>query len=111
MTNGINFNQQFKEWLSSAPADGIPIDTVQITHPRWGNIWLAKWRENISARLETGAYQEFQAADFAIDQLPVNQGTGQTIQAILNGLDGQIYQQLKAMTISDRFKLLIDLPV
>lgn len=102
MTTGIVFNEEFKQWLSSAPSDGVPIDTVEVYHPKWGSIWLAKWKNNITARLETGAYQEFTAADFSIDQLPITKGTGQTIQAALNGLEGRIYQQLKSLTPEDR---------
>lgn len=102
MTTGIVFNEDFKNWLSSAPADGIPIDTVQISHPKWGNIWLAKWKTNIQVRLENGAFQEFLAADFSIDQLPITRGTGQTIQAALNGLEGRIYEELKSLTVADR---------
>lgn len=92
---------QFKEWLASALPNGVPIDTIEIYHPRWNRIWLARWKSNFSAVLETGAIQEFQAADFAIEQLPVEEGTGQRIRAAINGLDGGIYEQLIALSDSD----------
>ncbi len=99
---GIIFQEEFKEWLSSAPSDGIPIDTVDIFHPRWGHIYLARWRSPITVRLETGAYVSFRAADFFIEQLPIEGGTGQNIKALLNGLDGALYSEIKAMTVADR---------
>lgn len=99
---GIVFDERFKEWLASAPTNGVPIDTVQITHPRWGNIWLARWTTPFTARLETGNFVTFTPADFAIEQLPIQEGTGQTIKALINGLDGALYEEIKAMTVVDR---------
>lgn len=99
---GIQFDKQFKEWLASAPTDGVQVDTLEIFHPRWQSIYLARWKTPFQARIETGEYITFTPADFAIEQLPVENGTGQTIRAMLNGLDGAIYEELKALTFEDR---------
>lgn len=99
---GIVFQEQFKEWLSSAPADGVPIDTVEIFHPKWGPIYLARWRTPVTAKLETGVFVSFQAADFIIEQIPIEEGTGQTIKALINGLDGALYEQIKGLTVAER---------
>ena len=87
---GIVFRQEFKEWLASAPTDGYPIDTIEIKHPRWGSIFLASQTSPITARLENSEVVVFQPADFFIEQIPIQEGTGQTIKAFINGLDGAI---------------------
>ena len=107
MTTGIIFDERFKEWLSSAPTEGVAIDTIQIFHPRWGNIWLARWRSSFTARLETGEFVNFTPADFAIEQLPIEEGTGQSIKALINGLDGALYEEIKAMTPVDRMTTIL----
>lgn len=104
---GIVFEEAFKEWLSSAPPEGVPIDTIEIRHPRWGSIFLARWQGPITARLENSSVVTFQPADFFIEQIPIQEGTGQTIKALINGLDGAIYEQIKAMTVADRMTAIL----
>lgn len=95
-------DERFRIWLASAPSTGVPVDTIQIYHPKWGYIYLARWRSPFTAFLENGQQQTFQSADFAIEPTGIESSTGQTVRAAINGLDGQLYAQLKKLNTVDR---------
>ena len=94
--------ERFLTWLASAPSSEQILDTIEIFHPKFGTIRLVNSSDSFTTKDETGSSITFDPGDFQIEFATVEFGTGNVVNAAINGGNGQIYKALKNLTFNDR---------
>ena len=106
MGDTVTTTSAYNQWISSAETNEALIETIQVSHPMWGDVWLANWDRNILATLEAvpggGVVQEFLASRFYLEPAGLTSGTEQVSNLSITSLDGLLYEYFADMTIVDR---------
>lgn len=95
----------YRKWLATGYTRRGVIDTIQVSHPKWGDLYLANWDSDIDCTLDDVAGDPvvtFNASRFQLQKAQVTGGTDQTTTITINSFDGLLYGELKAMTPAER---------
>lgn len=100
----IDWEESYKEWLSTGITDARIIETMEIAHPSFTSLFVVNSEqvETLPLADQGGTLQDFSAARFVLDPTPVNQSTEQQTQVLVSSLEGNIYRELKNMTMAER---------
>ena len=97
---------EYRQWLSSAETDAALIETIQVQHVSFPDVWLVNWDRDITATLEAvpggSAVQTFQAARFYLEPQEVSDGTEQGTALTISSLGGALYEYFADMTPAQR---------
>lgn len=93
---------EYQEWMASAHTDAAIVETIDIEHSAFTDIWLARWAVDFECTDELARTRTFQAADFRLEPGAVQDNMDQGTQGIIRALDGALYEALLAMTAAER---------
>ena len=97
----MTYGDFYKRWLSSAPTEGYEITALEIVHPAFGTIRLANNTLPLTLKHEDFIWYDYQAANFVF-VLPSNDlSTSDRAVARFGSLEGQLYEQVKRISVSD----------
>lgn len=96
---------EYKEWLSSAPTSVAMVETLQVSHSSWTDIYIANWDEGFTGTLEDGSSQaQYVPGRFFFEPNEVSDNLEQATSIVISSLEGSIYRSLKAMTPTERLE-------
>lgn len=96
----------YRQWLASGSGNRALVETIQVKHPLWGDLFFANWDSDfgatISQGLATGASVTFASSRFYFEPATIEDGLEQATQLVVSSLGGILYGELKKMTNEDR---------
>jgi len=88
----------YNKWMASGETTQALIETIQVQHSSFPDVWLANWDRDIIATLEGGGQQTFMASRFYLEPTEVTDGTAQGTSLAISSLDGALYEYFADMT-------------
>ena len=98
-----DYTNAYRRWLAGAQTDKAIVETIAVKHSSWGTTYLANWDQNFTATLDNGVTRvTFLSSQFNFDLPSMTDTTEQAAGLTVSALDGIIYENLRAMSASDR---------
>lgn len=98
-----DYTTAYRRWLTGAQTDRTVVETIAVKHSAWGTTYLANWDQNFEATLDNGVTRvTFLASQFNFDLPSMTDTTEQSCGLTVSSLDGIIYENLRAMTATQR---------
>ena len=98
-----DYTNAYRRWLAGAQTDKVVVETIAVKHSSWGTTYLANWDQSFDATLDNGVTRvTFLPSQFNFDLPSMTDTTEQAAGLTVSSLDGIIYENLRAMSATDR---------